>query len=215
MSQRNKVCDNLPAEGPAEGKGRKASQVETALACSRTGPVFPSLTPRHWAFPAVPCLTGLWPATLTRQKYLVTHVHGAIFKMGNQQRPAVQHKELCSVLCGSLDGRGFGGQRVHTHAGLNPFTVRLKLSQRCLLTGYECVHVYECACVLSPVRLFVTSWTVAHQAPMSMEFSRQEYWSGLPFSFPGDLPDPGIKPTSLASPGLVGRFFTTEPPGKP
>ena len=143
MSQRNKLCDNLPAEGPAEGKGRKASRVETAVACSRTGPVFPSLTPRHWAFPAVPCLTGLWPATLTRQKYLVTHVHGAIFKMGNQQRPAVQHKELCSVLCGSLDGRGFGGERVHTHAGLNPFTVCLKLSQRCLLTGYECVHVYE------------------------------------------------------------------------
>ena len=214
MSQRNKVCDNLPAEGPAEGKGRKASRVETALACSRTGPVFLSLTPHHWASPAVPCLIGLCPATLTRQKYLVTHVHGAIFKVGNQQRPAVQHKELCSVLRGSLEGRGLG-ERVHAHVGLSPFTVRLKLSQHCLLTGYECVHVCVCACVLSPVRLFVTSWTVAHQVPMSMEFSRQEHWSGLPFSFPGDLPDPGIKPTSPASPGLVGRFFTIEPSGKP
>ena len=52
----------------------------------------------------------------------------------------------------------------------------------------------------------------SHQAPPSMEFSRQEYWSGLPFPSPGDLPDPGIKPTS---PALTGGFFTTEPPGKP
>ena len=48
-----------------------------------------------------------------------------------------------------------------------------------------------------------------------MEFSRQEYWSGLPFSTPWDLPDPGINPKSLASPVLAGRFFTTVPPGKP
>ena len=58
----------------------------------------------------------------------------------------------------------------------------------------------------------VTPWAVAHQAPLSMVFSRQEYWSGLPFPSPGDLPDPGIKPTS---PALAGRFFTTEPAGKP
>ena len=55
-------------------------------------------------------------------------------------------------------------------------------------------------------------WTVAHQASLSIEFSRQEYWSGLPFPPPRDLPDPGIKP---ASPALAGKFFTTEPPGKP
>ena len=48
-----------------------------------------------------------------------------------------------------------------------------------------------------------------------MKFSRQKYWSGLPFSPPEDLPDPGIEPTSLASPALAGRFFTTVPPGKP
>ena len=61
-------------------------------------------------------------------------------------------------------------------------------------------------------------WTVAHQAPLSVGFSRQEYWSGLPFPSPGDLLDPffqgfnpGIKPMS---PALAGRFFTTEPPGK-
>ena len=58
----------------------------------------------------------------------------------------------------------------------------------------------------------VTPWTGAHQAPLSMEFPRQEDWSGLPFPSPGDLPDPGIEPVSL---GLVGIFFTTEPPEKP
>ena len=58
----------------------------------------------------------------------------------------------------------------------------------------------------------VTPWTTAHQAPLSMGFSRQEYWSGLPFPPPGELSDPGIKPTS---PALAGRFFTTEPPRKP
>ena len=62
---------------------------------------------------------------------------------------------------------------------------------------------------LSRVGLFATPRTVAYQAPPSMEFSRQEYWSGLPFPSLGDLPDPGIKPTSLTSPALAGRFFTT------
>ena len=66
--------------------------------------------------------------------------------------------------------------------------------------------------LLSHVQLFETPWTVALQATVSiMGFPRQEYWSELPFFYPGDLPDPGIKPMSLA---LAGRFFTTEPPGK-
>ena len=55
-------------------------------------------------------------------------------------------------------------------------------------------YVYALCCVLSHVWLFVTPWTVAHQAPLSTEFSSLEYWKGLPFSIPGDLPDPGIKP---------------------
>ena len=58
----------------------------------------------------------------------------------------------------------------------------------------------------------MTPWTAAHQVPLSMGFSRQEHWSGLPFLPPGDLPDPGIETVSHA---LAGRFFTTEPPGKP
>ena len=61
----------------------------------------------------------------------------------------------------------------------------------------------------------VTPGTVAHQAPPSMEFSRQKYWSGLPFPSPGDLPDPGIETTSPASLALAGGFSTTVPSGKP
>ena len=65
---------------------------------------------------------------------------------------------------------------------------------------------------LSCVRLFATPWTVAHQAPPSMGFSSQEYWSGLPFLSPGDLPDPGIEPRS---PALQADALTSELPGKP
>ena len=61
----------------------------------------------------------------------------------------------------------------------------------------------------SHVQLCATLWTVAPQASLSMGFSRQECWSGLPFPSPGDLPDPGIEPTSLLSYTLAGRFFTT------
>ena len=68
-------------------------------------------------------------------------------------------------------------------------------------------------CVLSCIWFFATPWTVAHQISLCMEFSRQEYWSVLPFAPPGDLPDPGIKLMTPASPALAGRFFTTAPPG--
>ena len=67
-------------------------------------------------------------------------------------------------------------------------------------------------CILSHfshVRLFVTLWTIALQAPLFMGFSKQEYWSGLPCPPPGDLPDPGIKSASLTSPALADAFFTT------
>ena len=63
--------------------------------------------------------------------------------------------------------------------------------------------------LLNHVQLFVTPWTVAHQALLSMAFSRQEYWSGLLFPSPGYLPDPGIQSKSLVSPALAGGFFTT------
>ena len=61
----------------------------------------------------------------------------------------------------------------------------------------------------SHIQLFVTLWVVTSQAPLSMDFSRQEYWSGLPFPPPRDLCDPGIKPMSLMSPAFAGGVFTT------
>ena len=65
---------------------------------------------------------------------------------------------------------------------------------------------------LSHAQLFETSWTIAQQAPLSVGFAKQEYWSGFPFPSPGDLPKPEIEPTS---PALTGRFFTTEHQGSP
>ena len=67
----------------------------------------------------------------------------------------------------------------------------------CMLSCFSCA------------RLFATPWTVAYQAPLSLGFSRQEYWSGLPCPSPGDLPNPGIEAGSLVSLALAGRFFTT------
>ena len=64
----------------------------------------------------------------------------------------------------------------------------------------------------SRFRLFATPWTVARQAPLSMGFSSQEHWSGLPCPPPGDLPDLGIEAASLTSPAMAGRFFTTSAP---
>ena len=71
--------------------------------------------------------------------------------------------------------------------------------------------MFTCPLWLRCVQLFATSRTVALQSPVSMGFPRQEYWSGLPFPTPGDLPKPGIKPVSLVSPALGGWFFTTKP----
>jgi len=75
--------------------------------------------------------------------------------------------------------------------------------------------LYVCVCFsvsFSVVSNSATPWTVAHQAPLSMGFSRQEYWSGLPFPYPGDLPNPGIEPRS---PALQGDSLLSEPPWKP
>ena len=74
------------------------------------------------------------------------------------------------------------------------------------------VYSLHCSYLVVLSNSFATPWTVACQPPLSMGFPRQEYWSGLPFPSPGDLPAPGIE---SACPALVGRFSTTEPPGKP
>ena len=89
------------------------------------------------------------------------------------------------------------------------FFVSLTLS--IYLRGFLWVYAQS----LSWVQLFAAPWTVAHQAPLSMGFSGQEHWSGLPCPPPGDLPSPGVEPASLVSSALAGRFFTPAPPGKP
>ena len=81
------------------------------------------------------------------------------------------------------------------------------------LPEFTQTHVHRVASVLS--NSSATPWTVACQTPLFMEFSRQEYWSELPFPSPGDIPHPGIEPSSLAAPSLTGGILSTEPPGKP
>ena len=88
------------------------------------------------------------------------------------------------------------------------YTTQSNLQIQC--NPYQIVIVVQLLKIC--VRLFATLWIVAHQAPLSMGFPRQECWSELPFPFPGDLSDPGIEPKSIA---LEGGFFTTKAPGKP
>ena len=73
--------------------------------------------------------------------------------------------------------------------------------------GLGCVHFCARSQALSRVPFFVTPWAVGHQASLSLEFSRQEYWNGLPFPSPGDLPNPGTELVSSVSPTLAGGFF--------
>ena len=80
--------------------------------------------------------------------------------------------------------------------------------------GAPCISVWVYMLSCSVMSDSYDPMTVAHQAPLSMGFSRQEYWSRLPFPPPGDLLDPGIEPTSFVFPAWAGAFFTTVPPGK-
>ena len=82
-----------------------------------------------------------------------------------------------------------------------------------LLSPY--VHACACVCMCSVVSDSATLWTMIHQASLSMGFPRQKYWNGLRFPSLGNLPNPGIEPTSLVSLALARGFFTTVPPGKP
>ena len=88
---------------------------------------------------------------------------------------------------------------------------------RTLLVKFKSAILFKCVCEcmyssISHVQLFVTSWAVAHQAPLPMEFSRQEYWNGLPFPYAGDLPHSGIKPRS---PALQADSLLSEPADDP
>ena len=79
--------------------------------------------------------------------------------------------------------------------------------------GKSCYGFLCCCCLVQVIsNSFVTSWTITCQAPLFMPFSRKEYWNGLPFPSPGDLPYAGVE---AAPPALASRFFTTEPPGTP
>ena len=91
---------------------------------------------------------------------------------------------------------------LHAHLGNSGLSPSLKVFNLIIPVCY----------LLSRVQLLVTPWTVTCQAPLSIGFSRQEYWSGLPFPSPGDLPDPGIEPRS---PALQADSLPSEPPGKP
>ena len=102
------------------------------------------------------------------------------------------------MLCGDLVGWDGGGGEREVQEGRDIYM--------------HATYIYPS--VLSHARLFATPWTVAHPVPLSMEFSRQEYQSGLPFPPPGDPPDPGTEFTFLMSPALAGGFFTI-PCGKP
>ena len=86
------------------------------------------------------------------------------------------------------------------------------------VSTFNIIIIFLWACVLncfSCVQLFATPWTVACQAPLSMGFSRQKYWRGLPYPSPGDLPNPGIEPASLKYPALAEGSLPLAPPGKP
>ena len=106
----------------------------------------------------------------------------------------------------------------NTLAFVKLITKQINLTLNICILKREGILNHMCTCVLSRfshVRLLATPWTVAHQAPLSMGFSRQEFWGGLPCPPPGDLPDPGMETASPVAPALTGRLFSTESPGKP
>ena len=119
--------------------------------------------------------------TITRVGRGGKQTRTAVCKIGKQQGSTVEHRNYTQHL-------------VVTHEGKN-------------LKKNVCICIYVCVCVFSCVQLFATPWTVTCQDLLSMEFSRQEYWRGLPFPTPGDLSDPGNEPESLVSPALTGGFL--------
>ena len=114
-------------------------------------------------------------------------------------------------------------KRESSHVLIGAPSGEMRLTEHCIYSvtfthAPMCTHISltslhrQFARVFRHVQLFVTLWIVAHQAPLPMEFSRQEYWRRVPFPALGDFPFPGIWPTSLASPALAGSFLTTTPP---
>ena len=114
---------------------------------------------------------------------------------------------VLSICCASIASTQMKTPRPSLSPGTGPMVMILTL--RDMASATQLCSVF----MLSRVRLFATSWIVACQALVSVEFSMEEYWSGLPFPTPGDLPNPGIEPASLEFPAFSGGYFTTEPPG--
>ena len=156
----------------------------------------------------------------------------AIYTTGLKQSSMQAYTDLIHFLLYVLRGDGGSGQDGPTHQfrwtaceltqQTSQLLIRLKdkgwdavfhPNRTCDGRQRQGTVVLSHVCVLSHIWLSVVPWTVARQAPPSMGFPREEYWGGLPFPSPGDLPDPGIEPTSPGSPALVGGFSTTAPPG--
>ena len=139
---------------------------------------------------------------------LSTHIHGRS-QLRAEMNQMIQPRKHRS----SLDGKSSetsSSSGAHEAQVICYSSLKYSPSQQNGVQKTE-AHTYGCPCVLSHfscVQLHATLQTGAHQTPLSMGFSRREYWSGLPFPSPGYLPDPGIEPTSLTCSALVGRFFT-------
>ena len=141
-----------------------------------------------------------WPGPLELE-----YTHTAVCAGDGQLWRAGWCRQLCSVPCDNLWWR-----RMYTKNICEYMCV-------CVCT-FNIIIIFLWACVLncfSCVQLFATPWTVACQAPLSMGFSRQKYWRGLPYPSPGDLPNPGIEPASLKYPALAEGSLPLAPPGKP
>ena len=150
-------------------------------------------------FPALFCAPEGWPIWAACFRLTCWWASGWVWVEGYTSRSWECGRESWSFLTSSLSAR-------HQGHGCNP--------------GWPQVSWWSllCECVLShfsDVQLILTVWTVVCQAPLSMGFSRKEYWSGLPCPPSGDLSNPRIKPTALMSPALAGGFFPTRPSGKP
>ena len=137
----------------------------------------------------------------TRDQSGIIIVHITICLSG---AAAAKSLQSCPTLCDPIDG-GLPGSPV-------PGILQGRILEWVAISSSNTWKWKVKVKSLSCVRHLATPWTVAYQAPLSMGFSREEYWSGLPFPSPVDLPDPGIEPKT---PALAGRFFTTVPPGKP
>ena len=147
----------------------------------------------------------------------------SLVHLGSQRRPACKHRQNIRknktnaiieghLACWELTGETFllTGEELRTASQRSRLWRNGDFSE-----GYGVGRVGR-VCMpshFSHVRLFETPWTVARQAPLSVGFPRQEYWSGLPFPPPEDFPHPGMEPASAVSPALVGGSFTIEPPG--